>query len=267
MPEFSLLTINAFGLPILITWRQMANLARELNRIGTEVICLQEVQNNAYLPLLQRRLEGYPYQAFEWRGFAPKGGLFTAARSPIEKSRFYPYPNRGRFLSIGFADWALFKGILVADFEVEGRRIIVMNTHLHANYTAGWQPKNPLARIQLDQVRTLVALIGAQPQDALVVVCGDFNFPRQTFLYDELMSNSGLSDPLAVDPRPTYRPLPMLKSKWTIPLDFVLYRAPQWAGLKITADIMPVDNSTGRSALTRFLTDHCALTLQASWRN
>jgi endonuclease/exonuclease/phosphatase family metal-dependent hydrolase len=123
-----------------------------------------------------------------------------------------------------------------------------------------------MSRIQLDQVRHLAALVNQQPQDALVIVCGDFNFPRGTFLYDQLLSDSGLHDPLAEDPRPTYRPFPLLnKEKWAIPIDFVLVRAPDSRQLHYEADIIEIQDSSRMLRPQRFLTDHNALTLRAHW--
>jgi hypothetical protein len=267
MPEFSLLSLNTFGVPFYISGRRIARLVNELNRLAPTVICLQEIQQNAYIPILQHGLGDYPHLAFERKTLAPKGGLFTASRNMPVHQKFFPFPNRGRWLSIGFSDWALYKGVLAVELEVEGRRIIVLNTHMHANYAGNWLPGNGFAGIQHDQVRFLTELVHAQPEDSLLAVCGDFNFPRKTFLYEELILQSGLIDPLAGDLRPTYRPFPLVPSRWAISLDFVLYRAPLWSDLKIDADIIPIENSSARSPLLRFLTDHCALTLNANWRN
>ena len=267
MPEFSLLTLNTFGVPFYISGRRIARLVNELNRLAPTVICLQEIQQNAYIPIVQHGLGEYPHLAFERKGLAPKGGLLTASRSMPDHYKFFPFPNRGRWLGVGFSDWALYKGVLAVELEVEGRRVIVLNTHLHANYAGSWLPKNGFARIQHDQVQFLTEMVHAQPEDSLVVVCGDFNFPRKTFLYEELILQSGLIDPLADDLRPTYRPFPLVPSRWAISLDFVLYRAPHWKDLKIDADIIPIENSSARLPVQRFLTDHCALTLNANWRN
>jgi endonuclease/exonuclease/phosphatase family metal-dependent hydrolase len=264
--EFSVLSLNTFGIPFFLSGPRIVRLAQELNRLAPAVLCLQEVQQNAYVPLWQRCLAEYPQVAFEWNTLAPKGGLLTAARHPLLHSRFYPYPNRGRLLSIGFSDWALFKGVLLTEFLIEEQLIVIMNTHMHANYTANWTPRGSMARIQFDQVRFLTSLVQAQPDEALVIVCGDFNFPRSTFLYEHLVRNAGLIDPLAEDPRPTYRPFPLVPSRWSIPLDFMLYRPPQAEAPHFTADIIPVEAASARLPTQRFLTDHHALTLTIHWR-
>jgi exonuclease III len=261
--SLSVLSLNTFGIPFyLSTWR-IRPLASLLNRLGPTVICLQEVQQNAYLPELQRGLKGYSSFAFFRNLFAPKGGLFTASASccQVVGSEFFPFPNQGKPISLGFSDWWLNKGVLVVSMEVGGRAFVVMNTHLQANYMGDWQPSNSQTQIQLDQVKYLVELVHAQPDDAWVTVCGDFNFPREAPAYAWLAAQSEMIDPLVNDPRSTYQPFPLVPPKWKMTLDYFFYRAPRGGGSEVTAEIVPVVKATGRSSFQRFLTDHQALIL------
>lgn len=266
MPSFTLLTLNSFGLPFFLGWRRMHTLAEELNQRQDTVICLQEIQQESYISVLRKRLTEYPHQCYKQYLLAPMGGLVTASRQPFVSYEFLPFPNRGKWWSIGFADWALRKGVLVTTFEIEDQRIVVLNTHIHANYTGFWRREGMLAKIQSDQVHYLAELAKAQPSDALVVICGDFNFPRDTFLYEELTEISGFIDPLKDDPRPTYRPVSILASKWSLTLDFIFYRIPDRINMEIEADILPIENSRTDRPGSKFLSDHCALTLKAHWR-
>jgi endonuclease/exonuclease/phosphatase family metal-dependent hydrolase len=266
MPSFSLLTINSFGLPFFLGLNRMKILAKELSSRNPTVISLQEIQQNVYLPILRDYLTGYPHQAFRQNFLAPMGGLVTASRRPLLRSEFLPFPNRGKLLSIGFADWALRKGVLITEVEIDGLQVIVLNTHIHANYLGFWNLENSLAQIQRAQVQYLAEQARDQPKEALVVICGDFNFPRNTFLYEELTQISGFIDPLRDDPRPTYRPVSILASKWSVTLDFIFYRKPIGIDMTINADILPIENSEARSESSKFLSDHCALNIMANWR-
>jgi endonuclease/exonuclease/phosphatase family metal-dependent hydrolase len=261
--SFSILSLNAFGVPFYLSSGRIRRLTVELNRHAPSIICLQEIQQNTYLPLLQQGLAAYTQQAFFRNRFTPKGGLFTAATSacPFMHREFYPYPNQGRALSIGFSDWALNKGILVVNLEFQESPFIVMNTHLQANYLGDWKLTNKQSQIQLDQVNYLVELIHAQPKNAWLLVCGDFNFPRQAPAYQQMLSQCGLVDPLMDDPRPTYSPFPLVPSMWHTSLDYLFYRAPTSATDEVTSDIIPVKDSTAKLPFQRFLTDHNALTL------
>jgi endonuclease/exonuclease/phosphatase family metal-dependent hydrolase len=265
MPHFSLLTLNSFGLPFFLARRRLPRLVRELHQQSAAVICLQEVQQNAYLALFRQGLRRHGHHAFQPSRFAPMGGLLTASRLPLEGSGFSQFRHHGRWLSPSFGDRFLRKGLLAARLLIEGQALVVLNTHLNANYSGDWSPGNSFARILRTQVRQLAAVVRAQPPDAVVVVCGDFNFPRRSFLYEELMARSGLHDPLAHDPRPTYRPFPLVPAKWAIPIDFVLVRIPPTLAASVRADIMPMEDSAAATPRQRFLSDHCALTLELSW--
>src|SRR6266496_4472370 len=120
MFEFSLLSLNTFGLPLFLGWNRLSRLMRQLDPLAT-VLCLQEIQQNAYVSLLNRGLPRHKYHACEYNWFAPKGGLFTAAIEPLHENEFVAYENRGRAFSARFADWALNKGMLVSHLEHHGR--------------------------------------------------------------------------------------------------------------------------------------------------
>ena len=263
--EFSLLSLNTFGLPFYLGWRRLARLARELDDSDAAILCLQEIQQNAYVPLLSGSLETYPYQAVYPHVYAPKGGLGIYSRLPIARHRFDVYEDRGLRWLVTFSDWALYKGALIAELKVQEVDIVVVNTHLNANYTGDWRRKNQLAIIQHRQVQQLSRLVEELPADAFVIVCGDFNFPRDTFLYEELIRQNSLSDPLSDDPRPTYRPFPFVPASWNTSLDYVLFRAPHGSKYQVQADIVVLEDTEKEFAFQRFLTDHCALTLQVRW--
>jgi len=265
--ELSLLSLNTFGIPFFLSWRRLIRLASELEQLGPTVVCLQEIQQNAYPPLLIRHLATYPYRAIFPHIYAPKGGLGTFSRIPLIQQRFEPYLDRGLRFFITFADWALFKGVLVILLQIDGLDIFVLNTHMNANYSGVWHRKNPLALVQRKQVQKISALLEELPAEALIILCGDFNFPRTSFLYEELVTKNELIDPLRDDPRPTYRPLPLVSSSWKTSLDYILYRIPRGKDFSVCADILPIEDSSQKSSLRRFLTDHCALTLNIRWKS
>jgi hypothetical protein len=103
-------------------------------------------------------------------------------------------------------DRLLDKGILVTHYEVAGLSVIVVNTHIIANYAADYgraRAGRPALR-QQSQLRQLADDIKALPADALVMLVGDFNLPRGSWLYEEFLEESGMEDTLKDDHRPTY---------------------------------------------------------------
>ena len=265
MSEFSLLSLNTFGIPFYLSWERLGRMARQLNRIPVTAICLQEVQQNAYAQLIQRGLTSYPHSVYERHRYAPKGGLAIFSRLPWIDQRFEVYQDRGAWHSLSLADWALHKGIQSASFEVDGMPVTVLNTHMNVNYFGVWHPANHMSRILHRQVRQMNQTIQSLPENSLVVVCGDFNFPRNSFLYKELIEQNSFVDPLFEDERHTYRPFPLVPSKWKTSLDYVLVRQPARMGVQIQADLIAIEDTTKQSSMLRFLTDHNALVLKIGW--
>lgn len=264
MSEFSLLSLNTFGLPFYLGWERLGRLTRYLDVLPVTAICLQEIQQNAYAHLIQRGLPSYPHAAYERHHYAPKGGLAIFSRLPATDQRFEVYSDRGAWHSISFADWALHKGIQSVSFDVEGTPITVLNTHLNANYSGNWRSSNRLTSILHRQVQQLNLAICALPEESLIIICGDFNFPRNSFLYEELLAQNDLFDPLAEDQRATYRPFPLAPSKWNTSLDYVLVRRPAGRNFQVHADLIAMEDTTKLLPFRRFLTDHNALILHAS---
>jgi endonuclease/exonuclease/phosphatase family metal-dependent hydrolase len=264
MPTFSLLTYNCLGAPGIGTRRRLLTLARELEDAPYDVVCLQEVQAQIYRKLLVQGCASYagvyaPYF------YAPRGGLLTLARWPITGNQFTPFRERGRLHSPAIIDWPLHKGVLRTSLALEDLAVVVLNTHMNANYSGNWAADNHFVRTERAQLRQLAEIVYALPSSALVVVAGDFNIPRGCGLYDEFLALSGLKDPLLGDPRPTYRPPFGIPKRYALALDFVLMRAPQLPDMQVRADIRFRERRQLLGGGTDYLSDHYAVELRLSW--
>ncbi len=226
MPTFSLLTFNCYGVPTPGTSARLNLLANTLNSLDMSAVCLQEVQSNRHRKLFERECSTYPSRAFEPFIHAPKGGLLTLSRCPIVRSEFNIYTERGLWYTPALADWILHKGILITHLEWEHMPVMLINTHLTANYMGDWSRTNPFAKHEYNQLRQLATCVRTQPPEALVLVCGDFNIPRGSWMYEAFLEESGLTDPLAGNLQPTLRPRSILPSRYIMPIDFALLRAP-----------------------------------------
>lgn len=265
MATFSLLTLNCFGVPTGKTRQRLLTLAQLLNRSDATVVCLQEVQLHTYRHLLTQACTAYPYHA-TWPLFhAPRGGLLTLGRLPLTQLDYTLYRDRGRWYTLSLMDWLLHKGALRTNTLVAEQPIVVFNTHLNANYSGDWRPANAFARVEQQQLMELAELVAAQPDELLVLVAGDFNIPRGSPLYAEFLAASGLIDPLAADVRPTYRVLPGLPGRFSLALDFALYRAPALRNLTVQADIVLCEKQSMLDGSMRYLSDHCGIELRLTW--
>jgi endonuclease/exonuclease/phosphatase (EEP) superfamily protein YafD len=254
--SFSLLTLNCFGGYLPNTGRRLLALAQELEHRDDQVVCLQEIQMNRYLKLLQRACSSYPYQIYEPYLQCPKGGLLTLARTPIKSREFIPYTERGLWYTPMIMDRLLYKGMLITTLEWANIPVIVINTHVLANYVGDWERRGTYARIEEQQLMQLAETVRSRPAEALILVAGDFNIPRGSRLYEDLLAYSELEDPLAGDTRATHRPPPGIPSRYALPLDYVLVRRPADRSLKIECDLCFSSRQWQNGQRQDYLSDH-----------
>jgi endonuclease/exonuclease/phosphatase family metal-dependent hydrolase len=264
MPAFSLLTFNCYGVPAPGSAARLALLAQTLNDENVSAVCLQEVQSNRYRRLLERTAARYPHHAYEPFIHAPKGGLLTLTQLPIIDSEFVLYTERGLWYTPALTDWILHKGILLTRMNCGDLPVALINTHLTANYTGEWGRRNPFARHEYNQLQQLAALVKALPAETLVLVCGDFNVPRGSWLYDAFIEASGLRDPLKGDMQPTLRPPRAMPARYAAPIDYALVRAPALPNLKI-ASRLRFGEKVASAGGQQYLSDHCAVELMLTW--
>src|SRR5215211_7474129 len=136
MASISLLTFNTFAILNWDTPFRVSALALELAKLKADIVCLQEIHQH----LFRRTLTAAsPYQVdaihAPKRG-RPRGGLLTLSRLPVLNHNFVSFTEQGRWVHLEIMDRMLDKGILVTHYLVAGLPIIVINTHIMANYAA-----------------------------------------------------------------------------------------------------------------------------------
>jgi endonuclease/exonuclease/phosphatase (EEP) superfamily protein YafD len=231
-------------------------LARQLEQSALQLICLQEVQLVIYQELLIQACASYPFQAYEPYLHCPMGGLVTLSRVPLAAQRFEVYAEQGLWYLPTLMDKILRKGMLITALHWGSVPVVIINTHILANYNGDWERQGVFARMQEKQLRQLAETVAVQPASALVIVAGDFNIPRGSRLYRDFLSWSGLTDPLAEDRRPTHRPPPGVPAQYSLPIDFVFVRVPQTLSLQISSDLRFSNQLDLDHRRQDFLSDH-----------
>ena len=257
--SLSLLTLNCFGTPVPRARRRLRALARQLEHSTIQLVCLQEVQLVFFQRLLIQACASYPFEAFEPHLHSPKGGLVTLSRMPLATQLFETYTEQGRWYLPTAMDRFLRKGMLISSLHWGSTPVVVINTHVIANYNGDWERQGVFARMQEKQLQQLAEIVTMQPSDALVVVVGDFNIPRGSRLYKNFLQGTGLIDTLAEDRRPTHRPPRGVPAHYSLPIDFVFVRVPQTMSLQIKCDLRFSDKFELSHKYNDYISDHNAI--------
>jgi endonuclease/exonuclease/phosphatase family metal-dependent hydrolase len=266
MPTFSLLSLNIYGVPGMGTSHRIRALAEILNQEAATVVCLQEVQMHRYRRLLMRKSSRYRSRVYVPFVHAPKGGLLTLARPPVEDATFKLYQERGLWYTPALADWILHKGVLITCMTVGGLPVAVLNTHLTANYLGNWGRGSMYAEHEHRQLMELAEIVRQQPLDALVVVAGDFNVPRGSWLYESFLAESRLTDPLEGNLQPTLRHRPGMPARYEAAIDYALVRTPPLHGLKVESRLR-FEDKVAVNGRADYLSDHMGVELRVSWEH
>jgi endonuclease/exonuclease/phosphatase family metal-dependent hydrolase len=221
-------------------------LAPLLERSGYDVVCLQEVLLRRHARLLGGQ---FPRQA--WSGTVLlRGGLVLLSRWPIRDTRFVRYPRTGPVR----AEYLMRKGLQLAVVETPAGPVALANTHLSANRDGDWSPANRYTRVARAELDCLAGELSRIDPALPAVVVGDLNVPRDSGPLAGFLAAGGLTDVLAGDPEPTFRPTPT----WPAPpaFDHVLVRSAPGRAVSATARLVfrdPVPWPGGRAG---YLSDH-----------
>nr|PZN49666.1 MAG: hypothetical protein DIU68_19675 [Chloroflexota bacterium] len=264
MPVFSLLTFNTYGVPAPGTSARIRTLSHTLNAEGHSVVCLQEIQAHIYRRLIETTTN-FPHHAYEPFIHCPKGGLLTLSRLPVEGHEFELFDKRGLWYTPALADWILHKGMLVTRLTVHDLPVVIINTHLTANYMGNWGRGSLYAEQEYHQLMQLAGLVQAQPPEALVIVAGDFNVPRGSWLYETFLAESRLHDPLRDNLEPTIRPRPGIPARYFMPIDYVLFRSPPLPGCRVESRFRFQEKVTLSNGRRDHLSDHIGIELCVTW--
>jgi len=235
-------------------------IAPELDATGLDFLCLQEVTQRRNVRLLETRLKTYQPAAFRPFGIAVTGGLVSFSRRPIERTYYEVFRERGPRWTLGWADRLLRKGFLISWLHLDALPIVVINTHLLANYDEDWEPENRFAREQRNDLAQLADAIGRLDREALLIVAGDFNVPAMSPMFEEFTTRCDLTDAYAS--AGSTRPPTVRQSRSDRPglaIDHVLYRQTSGQPVRVTAQPRFEERVRLASGRMAFPSDHIAL--------
>lgn len=160
-----------------------------------DIVPLQEVWLGSYVTQLGSRLKPdyVPVYQGRWVGRFPCGGLVVFVRCGSgwtpSKSTFTPFTAHGSRRRIREFDGLGGKGILAVQLCRDRQRLMIVDTHLQAQYP---ESNHFYRRVRTKQLDQLARFLREQLATEPVLIVGDFNTTPDERIYTELMSPLGI---------------------------------------------------------------------------
>lgn len=265
--KFTLITFNAQGVPsfrssTLFRFRKIGAL---LNKTDADIINLQEVFTYKQISILKSELTNFQYFVYEKSMLGPKGGLVTFSKKRIKKMYYisysYPFELLFDFLKNGWIRVILRnllsgKGILISKTIDDG--VYIANTHLIANPTGDWSELGRFSNIYTTCIKTLKGVLVPLKSD-FVLLTGDFNFPKTSYLYTDLISKLNLKDLFEDEESPTFRKEFLPHGVKGSRLDFILMKQNSLHSLSVKKHTLFAKREISIKNNKGFLSDHLGL--------
>ncbi len=190
-------TLNVWALPAPFSrdlGARMGAIARSLAAYDLDVIGFQEVWlGSARDSLVEAGRRAGLVHAWSRSGALDGGGLLLLSRFPIRAERFESFRARGRAEKISQGEYIAGKGYLSVILDTPAGAVRILDTHLHARYSA--PPPDDYRAHRTAQIVQLAE--GERDTGPPLVVMGDFNFTDQDPEYRVLRGLMGLRDAAA----------------------------------------------------------------------
>jgi endonuclease/exonuclease/phosphatase family metal-dependent hydrolase len=211
-----------------------------------DVVCLQELSLPPSFGLIRSLTKkDFPYAAHGTRLPTVAGGLLTISRIPLVGHRYEVVAGPAKWRK----DVVMRRGALVTRFAVDGEFFTVTNTHLSPNHETDWSQAAPFTRVQQAELARLAKVVRRIDSGEPVIAVGDFNVPRDSWLFEGFQAASGLRDAFDGDAATTFRPVP----GWDgAALDQVLVTP----GVPAKAEVVMQEKVRMGDGQERYLSDH-----------
>lgn len=219
MTNVTVASLNIRGIPL--TGSRLVSRYRAIGAFfeasDVDVACLQEVCTYGHLALLARQMRSFRYVSVR-RALCPAGDVVTFSRLPLAGTAYHGFGPVPAGIPLRARLQGRLKGALVTKIASCG--LSVVNTHPLANGDGDWSAANrffPAHRTQLAGLSRAVAGVPAP-----VVVCGDFNVNRESALFRDFVSETGLRDVFEGRCPPTFRAEYLPAGSRSCCIDFIL---------------------------------------------
>lgn len=261
--------MGLFSFDTLRGFLESTNILQRMNKIGellekeqADVILLQEVHTYLVLNLLKTKLTSYPYISYKRYLYGPRGGLVTFSKHPLENNDYINYQTRGSMLNKSIVAHVIQNGILVCKIKNTSTKII--NTYITPNMDYDFSKNNRYSRYIEAQLRQLAQVIKHDAAKETILIGGDFNTDKRSYLYTMFLKLSQATDLFTKDDVPTkhqaYYPSHQLVER----LDYIFYSGKKTPTILSTKHLFTKKIQLHNKKFS-YLSDHIALKATIKW--
>jgi endonuclease/exonuclease/phosphatase family metal-dependent hydrolase len=173
MKDLSVLCLNCFGSPIssniLLRFKLIA---KEIEKLSPDLVMLQEVISPNYMKILHDELDKFGWKFYSSRsGLFVSGGLVIISKNlELKNLEFHKFKVQGPITLLSLTDRILGKGFQTVECKINGKDILLINTHLLCLYSK----RKRDYEAQEKQLNQLSDFITAKNADN-IILAGDLN--------------------------------------------------------------------------------------------
>jgi endonuclease/exonuclease/phosphatase family metal-dependent hydrolase len=191
-------TLNTWSLPGPLarhTRERMQAIGEALPNLDVDLIAFQEVwsEKSRGTLIAAASKAGYPH-AWHNPAAIAGSGLLVVSRLPFLDTHFEPFVARGFAERIQHMDYYSGKGFVLISIETEAGPIVLLDTHLHANYAL---PGESDDYVGVRAAQTVQLAAAVTPLTDPVIAVGDFNLVESEDAFSMLLGLAGFTDAAA----------------------------------------------------------------------
>lgn len=195
------LTFNFLGIPLLSRnyAKRLCYLIKQLQEIQPDIICLQEVWLRRTRKRIVSELKKHEYKYFfhPTSGIRLNGLLTCSKHEIIHESSADLKPIFGG-MNFSIVEMPGSKGYSHTTIRMGKTNLHIINVHLSVDWSGEHKEGSNYNKVQIKAIDELAEVVSSLGDEKTVVV-GDFNFRPSCWLYEKLLSSTGLKDIVPVN--------------------------------------------------------------------
>lgn len=271
--NLSIITFNTFGVPFdgnkifksflrTSIRKRFKVIGKLLNNSDADIIALQEIYTFTHLNILKKELSNYSYCYYKKFLIAPRGGVVTFSKFPMEEVEYSDFKHKGNWYNKSFVGKMSGRGLLIT--KIKGHPIYIGNTHLTQNSDEEFKESNKFYNMLESQLKDITDVVNLLSMNNQVILTGDFNLPKNIHLYNNFLSSTKLIDTFGGILEPTKHKEFLFAKDYLECIDYIFVTKSAGVSCANSSHLFTEKAEISKGLLS-YLSDHIALKVDISF--